>query len=180
MPDIPTTVPAAMRAGDKIEWKIALTDYPASTYSLKYYLVKDGNQLVISANADGDGHAVVIEAATSAGYAAGIYSYMARVDDGSNGIYTVDEGKIEVLPNFETETAGFDNRPHVKKVLDALEAIILNKASKDQLSYSIAGRSISRLSPSELIEWRDAYKTEYLRLEREAGRGRPSTIQVRF
>ena len=80
--------------------------------------------------------------------------------------------------------SGYDNRSHVKKVLDALEATLENKASQDQLSYSIAGRSLSRLSPTELIQWRDRYREEYNRevqAERIAqGLGNSNKIRVRM
>ena len=134
----------------------------------------------MTATAEGDDHVITIAPADSKTYPPGIYSYVARMENGVVEIYSIDTGKIEILPDFAAATTGYDDRAHVKKVLDALEAVILGKASKDQLSYSIAGRSISRLSPSEIIEWRNTYRAEYLRLEREAGRGRPSQIHVRF
>ena len=180
MAEIASTVPLSFRAGDRVQWKQSFSDFPASSFDLSYFLVNESNQIKIDASADGDDFLISVPATTTAGFNAGIYSFIARVDDGAGDIETVDVGKIEILPDFEAATTGFDDRSHVKKVLDALEATILGKASLDQLSYSIAGRSISRLSPSELIEWRDQYRKEYLRLERLAGRGRPSTIQVRF
>jgi hypothetical protein len=69
-------------------------------------------------------------------------------------------------------------------VLDALEAVIEGKATSDQLSYSIAGRSISKMSPAEILQWRDLYKTEYQR-EMDAekisqGIESPRRIGVRF
>ena len=70
----------------------------------------------------------------------------------------VDSGTFKVVKNLAADTS--DPRTHARKVLDALEALIEGKASKDQQSYSIAGRSISRLSPGELLEWRDRYRVE--------------------
>ena len=178
--DIPEKEPFSFIAGDTVKWTKTLDDYLASdSWVLTYYLVMDGDQKTIVATTSGDDHLITITAADSANYTPGIYHYQARVTKGSEA-YTVAEGAIEVKPNFEAQTSGYDNRSHVKKTVDALEAVILGKASKDQLSYSIAGRSISRLSPGELIEWRDTYRAEYNKELRRAGRLRPSKIQVRF
>lgn len=58
------------------------------------------------------------------------------------------------------------------------------KSTADVLSYSIGGRSISKMSPEELIKWRSFYKTEYQReLEAEGiarGEDNPRRIGVRF
>lgn len=79
---------------------------------------------------------------------------------------------------------GNDEQSHVKKVLDALEAVIEGKASKDQLSYSIQGRSLSRMSWTEILMVYDKYKALYFR-EKQAARIKKglktgSNIQVRF
>ena len=180
MTDIATKEPPSFIAGDTVTWKKALSDYLASdSWVLTYYLVMDGDQKTIVATASGDDHLATITAANSADYNAGVYHYQARVAKDAEA-HTVGRGAIEVKPNFAAQTSGYDNRSHVKKTLEALEAVILGKASKDQLSYSIAGRSISRLSPSELLEWRDAYRAEYNKELGRAGLKRPSKIQVRF
>ena len=54
-----------------------LADYPASKWTLTYYLRKDGAAATsFSATADGDTHLVTIAAATTAGYAAGVYDFI--------------------------------------------------------------------------------------------------------
>lgn len=182
MTDIPEKEPLSFIAGDTVSWTKAIDDYLASdSWVLSYHLVMDGDQKTITAsqNGSGDDFLAAISAADSANYTPGIYHYQARVTKGAEA-YTVETGSIEVLANFEAQITGFDNRSHVKKTLDALESVILGKASKDQLSYSIAGRSISRLSPSELLEWRDAYQAEHNRNERRAGRKKPQAIQIQF
>ena len=181
MPDIPTIEPLSFRAGDLIQWQKSFSDYPASeSYVLKYYLVKTGTNLItIEAAASGDDHLITITAADSANYAAGRYAYQARIEK-TTEMHTVGTGVIEILANLSADATGADYRSHVKQVLDALEATILGKASSDQLSYSIAGRSLSKFSPEELYTWRNKYRAEYLREERRAGRTRPQKIKVQF
>ncbi|MDY6790529.1 MAG: hypothetical protein SWH54_04590 [Thermodesulfobacteriota bacterium] len=180
MTDIPTKEPLSFRAGDTVKWKKSLDDYPATSWTLKYFLVIQSDQKIITASPDGTDFLITITAAASAGYVVGRYSYQARVENVGGDKTTVGDGIVKVKPNLELATAGADYRSHVKAVLDALEATILGKASSDQLSYSIAGRSLSKLSPEELIAWRDHYRAEYLREERKAGRGRPQKIKVQF
>jgi hypothetical protein len=64
-------------------------------------------------------------------------------------------------------TAGYTANAYIyyvfiaKTVLDAIEAVIENRASQDQMSYSIAGRSLSRMSIDDLMKFRDRYYSEY-------------------
>ncbi|HJN90715.1 MAG TPA: hypothetical protein QGG93_10315 [Verrucomicrobiota bacterium] len=59
--------PEKLTAGVTWKWKKTLSDYPASEWTLTYYLRKDG------ATADGDTHLVTVAASTTSGYAAGVY-----------------------------------------------------------------------------------------------------------
>ena len=75
-------------------------------------------------------------------------------------------------------------RSHAKIVLDAIEAVIENRANIDQSSMSIAGRSLSRMSIDDLLTFRARYKAEYLKEVKQAriknGRGSGNTIKVNF
>jgi hypothetical protein len=54
------------------KWKKNISDYPASEWTLTYYLRKDGATATsFNATADGDTHLVKVAAATTSGYAAG-------------------------------------------------------------------------------------------------------------
>lgn len=177
-------IPREITAGNSISWEFALSDYPASSWTLTYSLLNANDQITITGTSSGDSHLVELPAATTAAYNPGVYKWQAYVTNGSER-YPVGTGTIEILANFATATElGLDTRTHARKVLDSLEALIEGKASKDQLSYSIAGRSISRLSPGELIEWRDYYKREVakeIRLEkRKRGKRTGSRILTRF
>lgn len=162
---VPQSTPAKIIAGDTLKFTRSFPDYlPADSWVLSFALVKDSVQITFSSSDNGDGtHLINIDEATTAAYTAGEYRYRARVTNGTD-VFTVETGRVEVVADYVTATGGLDDREHVKKVLDALEATILGKASKDQSSYSIANRSISRMSPNELIEWRNTYKAEYARM----------------
>ena len=69
-------------------------------------------------------------------------------------------------------------------MLDGIEAVLENRASQDQMSYSIAGRSLSRMSIDDLLTFRARYRAEYLkelklkRIKNKQDTG--NTIKVRF
>jgi hypothetical protein len=188
--EIPEVEPLQVIVGNTWTWKKSLSDYlPSNEWQLTYALVKSDALIEITATDSDDDHLVEVAAATTADYDAGVYDYQATVskyddlDADEPALlerYTIKTGKIEVLPAFSAQATGYDNRSHVKATLDALEAVILGKASKDQLSYSIAGRSLSRMSPQELLDWRKAYRAEYASEERKAGRKSSNLIRVRF
>ena len=137
----------------------------------------------LTSSASGDNHAVAIAAATSANYAAGLYNWTCRAEKAGEK-YTLAQGTLTVNANLAALAGANDLRGHVKKVLDALEATLEGKATLDQQSYSIAGRSISRMTPEELLKWRNQYKAEYAKEQKaeKIARGLDSgaLIRVRF
>ena len=69
-------------------------------------------------------------------------------------------------------------------MLDKIESLLEGKADNDVASYSIQGRSLAKLSPQELIDWRSYYKAEYNKeIQREnikRGEGSGKMIKVKF
>jgi hypothetical protein len=69
-------------------------------------------------------------------------------------------------------------------VLDAIEAIIEKRSTKDQDSYSIQGRSLGRTPIADLILLRDRYRAEWVREQRAErirnGLGHSGVVKVRF
>ena len=68
---------------------------------------------------------------------------------------------------------------HVRRVIDAIEAVIERRATKDQKSYSIDGRSLERTPIDELLLLRDRYRAEWQRLLASPQTDRPVS-QIRF
>lgn len=169
----PTNEPIELRAGDTWEWRRDdLTEYPATTWSLKYRFKNAAGGFEVTAAADGSAFAISVAAATTAGYAAGVYDWYAWVQSGAVQ-KTVDEGKLTVKPDFRSgaATAAFDARSHARKTLEAIEAVIEKRATLDQQAYAINGRSLQRTPIADLIKLRSIYRLEVKREEAaEAGR----------
>ena len=144
--EISTNEPTALRAGDTWAWRREdLTDYPAPTWALKYYFRNATAKFAITAAADGVAHAVSVAMATTAVYTVGYYDWIA-VAESATQRYEVDSGRLQVLPNLATD-AFYDARTFARKMLDYIEAALLNRASGDQLDVinaALADRSIAR------------------------------------
>lgn len=156
---IPATEPSEVTAGNLVQWtREDLTDcYPASVYDLKYYFVKSGSQIIITATADGETFSISVPTATTAVWSPGTYTWDAYASK-TGERFTVDSGTMEILPDFETQTGGFDARSNAKIILDAIDAVLQGRATKDQESYSIEGISLSRTPIADLLLLRDKFK----------------------
>lgn len=160
--EIPRNEPLEARAGLTWQWRREdlSTDYPASTWTLKYWFKKTGStqaNFSITASADGSSFAVNTAAATTAGYTAGDYTWSAVVTGGSTEAYEVDRGRLKILARYD-QAANLDDRSHARKMLEAIEALLENRSSVDQQEYTIGSRHLKRMTVAELKDWRDYYR----------------------
>ena len=186
--NIAETEPAKIKAGDLTQWKRTDlgTDYANSSYTLEYSARLEGTgstEIEISATASGDDYLVSIGKSTTANYTVGIYHWQAYIYRNSDSErITLDSGTWEVVRNNDASTA--DPRTHAKIMVEKIESLLEGRADADVSSYSIAGRSLTKLSIDELMTWRDRYKAEYQReLRRERGlngEGSGAVVKVRF
>lgn len=172
-------------AGDTLSFPTSVPEYPASDgWTLTYRLVprSSGSVITITASAVGDDYEVNEAAAVTALWGAGEYTWAGYVTKGTER-YTVDQGTITVKPNPGSATT-WDGRTHARKTLDAIEAVIANRATMDQEEYAINGRSLKRTPVAELIKLRSFYKAEVFREEEaermSAGLGSRRRVYVRF
>jgi hypothetical protein len=175
--------PEKLTAGVTWKWKKTISDYPASEWTLTYYLRKDGATATsFSAAADGDSYLVTVAAATTAAYASGIYDFIGWVIKGTEK-FEVFNSMIEVLPN-PTNSSAYDPRSHARRVMELLEAAMEGRVPNGMESYSIGGRSISKIPLSQLRELWEKYKQDVV-MEEQAerlvnGRRSGKNIGVRF
>ena len=158
---IATTEPAVIYAGDTLEWKISNSDYLASAgWSLRYVLIKTDEQIIFTSTASGDDHLISAAKAVTALYDPGKYDYRAYFYS-STEQHHYRSGVFDIRANYALATSGGDFRSHAKKVLDAIEAVLEGRATQSDLSIKVGDRSISRLTPAQLVEWRNFYRQEY-------------------
>lgn len=159
---VPTTEPVSVRAGDTIAWRREdlTADYPASAgWALAYRLVNSAGYLSISASADGDAFAVLVSAATSAGYTPGLYTWHATVTKAAER-YTVGTGSITVERNLAASTA-YDTRSPARQALDDVDAALRLYGAKAYMQeIEIAGRRQKFATPGDFMAFRSRLQAE--------------------
>jgi len=174
-------------AGDTWLWSESVPLYPASEgYVLAYALVKTGTLVVLTSSADGDSHSFTIAAATTAGYAAGSYSWTAYVTKTTER-YTVGSGVLEIKPNLAAQSAGYDGRSQARIILDALQSAYqtyISNGSGHVAEYQIAGRMMKFRNVGEIITqinyWKAEVKAEERREAIANGQSPANRLLVRF
>jgi hypothetical protein len=183
----PTGVPTEVVVGDFIQFKITQfsEDYSNSTHTMRFVArISTGGstEVKVDATASGDDYLFAVPSATSANYSVGTYHYQLEIERNSdNERIVVDRGEIDIVTDFDNQV---DPRHHAEIMLGKIEGILEGKADSDVSSYSIAGRSLTKLSPDELVQWRDYYRREVSAIKRKEaikhGRKPKSTILLRF
>ena len=183
----PVGVPTEVVIGDFIQFKITQfsSDYDNTLFTMRFVArISTGgsSEIKVDATALEDDYLFTIASATSAAFTVGEYHYQLEIERNSdNERVVVDRGQITVSTDFDDNV---DPRHHAEIMLDKIESILEGKADSDVSSYSINGRSLSKFSPDELVQWRDYYKREVGLIKRKEaikhGRKPKSTILGRF
>lgn len=177
-----------MVAGSTTTWKKEDPDYaPSDGFTLTYHFrgnaVGASFSVVATTSTSGDYWEATITNAKTEGLPVGAYGWQAQISDGTNK-HVIGSGTLLLQADFADTDAPYDPRSQTKRILDAIEATIEGRASSDQLSYSIAGRSLTKMSPADLITLRSHYASLYaqeLRAERVAqGESFFRTVKTRF
>ena len=180
----PEIEPGVLIAGDRWLWKRTdlATDYPVASFTLKYSLRLQGSgttEVEITATGSGTEYLIEVASSDTAAFAAGTYEWQAYLTrDSDSERLTIGRGISEVRPNRDAATT--DPRSHVKKVLDAIRAVIEGTATKELSFLQVAGLGLNRRSPTELMTLERRYAHHYqaeLRLQRRH-QGKRSGLQI--
>lgn len=180
----PEGEPKEVTAGAIFGWKRSDISeaYPVDTYSLGYRLSlqsQTGSPVIFSSSNIGNIHTVQVMGAVTSSYAPGLYLWQAEITRNSDSEkVVVDDGYITINPAIAD---GVDTRSHVYITLMNIRATIQGTATKDQSSYSVAGRSLSRRSIDELLMLEKEYSQRWLSEQRKKDK-KPtvSTILVKM
>ena len=184
----PEGEPTQVVVGDFIQWKKALIaqDYPTATHAAEYVARITGggaNEIKLPATEVDGYYLFTVDSATSTDFAVGRYHWQLEITQTSSGNrIVVERGEFEAIPDLDVNQS--DPRTHADIMLAKIETILEGKADSDVGSYSIAGRSLTKMSFDELMVARDRYKREVLQHQREElikrGKASANTIKVRF
>lgn len=185
----PGRVPQTLTVGDIWNWKREdiVSDYPPASYTLTYsfrLLSSAATEIALSGSViteSATAYTISVPDSTTVGYTKGDYTWQEYISNATDRI-VLNTGFVTLEPNLDADTS--DPRSFWAKVLDAIEATIENRASIDQSSMSIAGRSLSRMTIDELLTLRDRARFETGKEINKAriakGLGNSSTIKARF
>ena len=184
----PTTEPEVVSPGDFIQWKRTDlgVDYPPASYTATYVarITGGGNtEIQVTGTTSGSDYLFTVSSTTSNDFVPGLYHWQLEIKRNSdNSRIVIDRGYFTCVVDLDVN--GSDPRTHAEIMVAKIESILSGKADSDVASYSIAGRSLSKMSFRELTDARDYYKKEVQQeviAERiRKGQGTGATIQVRF
>lgn len=174
-------LPRRITVGDTITWDETLDDFLASdSWVLTYNFTSKDAQFSSAHAAVGDDHRITIDTTE---LEEGHYDWTKKVADGSD-TFTLERGILDVDPDLSADDAGVDRRSYAAIALESIEALLKGKATKDQTSYSLNGRALSRYSIDELTDWRSQLRSEVNDERQKARRksgGKPHTnVKARF
>ena len=182
----PSTEPLQFAIGDFVQWKREdiVGDYPTATHSAEYVarISGGGSEIKVTATETSTYYLFTISSADSASFTKGHYHWQLEVTETSSGNrIIIDTGTLDIHYDLDDNV---DPRSHAQVMIDKIESILQGKADADVASYSINGRSLTKMSFEDLISARDYYRKEYskeLSIER-AKQGDPTgaTVLVRF
>ncbi|MCH9836032.1 hypothetical protein K0U83_10240 [bacterium] len=184
----PEVEPLKFVLGDFVQWKRSdlVADYPVALYSAQYVARISGGgstEFTVVATEAGGTYLFTIPSATSSGFTAGDYHWqleIVRTSDSSRIV--IQRGDWSAIVDLDDN--GSDPRSHAQIMIGKIESILQGKADSDVGSYSIAGRSLTKMSFAELMDARDLYKAEFQQevVKDRIRRGKASgaTVKVRF
>jgi len=163
-------MPTKFRAGTAFEYERALSDYPASSWSLALHLAGPGPK-TIAATEEGDTFVITVGKTESEGLTPGVYrwtEFATETADPEN-VREVATGTVIVLLNLATAT-GTVGQSFAEKMLAAIEDVLAGRATADTAdAYTIDNISISRVPQEVLLRERRRLKSE-VALARRPGR----------
>lgn len=184
----PEGEPLKIVVGDFIQWKkTSLAEsYPPATHSAEYVArvtAGGASEIKLPAIERSSYYLFQVSSATSAAFEVGFYHWQLEITETASGNrIVVERGEFEAIPDLDNN--GADPRTHAEIMLDKIEALLQGRADKDVSSYSINGRSIAKMSVTDLLTWRDYYRKEVVKERRDnaiaIGGPTKTTVKVRF
>jgi hypothetical protein len=140
------------------------------------------HEFQVSGVADGDDYLFTITSTASANFDTGHHHWQLEVTRTSDSErIVIQTGSWDIITDLDNNV---DPRSHAEIMVDKIETVLQGRADADVLSYSINGRSLSKIPPQELVEWRDYYRREASMKHRQEhiknGKSTSATVKVRF
>lgn len=183
---LPTETPNTITAGATTAWQLSFADYLATDgWSASLKLRGPSPGLDVNATTNDDDFVFTLTAAQTATMGGGVWAYQIWATK-SGEAYLAESGQLSVTAALPAKNIAVDNRSDARRILDAIDALLLKKATKDQQEYQIADRMLQTYKPTELVEMRRYYAGIVAREEAAAQQSKnddeffPRTIYTKF
>jgi len=184
----PEGEPLEIVVGDFLQWKRSdlVADYPPADFSAEYVARITGggsSEIKLAATESGGTYLFTADSTTTATFEPGYYHWQLEITKTETGDrLVVDRGAFDAIVDLDINQA--DPRSHAEIMVTKIQSILEGKADSDVSNYSIAGRSLTKMTFEELISARDVYRRELQqeKVKERIKRGKPSgsTVKVRF
>lgn len=176
MPDLNSRLPASMTAGLSFSACFDLPNYPAPDWTITLYL-RGPSQIDIASEPSGSQHLLSASPAVTATWLPGEYWYTIRASNGTD-VSEVEKGQLLIEQDLVLQPAGYDGRSEAQKALDAIDAVLANRATLDQERYRINNRELYRTPIDQLLKLRSFYRSRVRQERGQSSMGR--SVPVRF
>jgi len=174
-----THIPAQFYAGDTLTFTRSLAAYSAADGWVLKYVLNGPKVVEFSTTAVGSSHVANVPFADTENWTPGTYTIVEKAEkDGQR--FTTGTGLIQISANPTAVADGSDNRPHCKKMLDAIEATLEGCATKKQLKYTYNGTAVEYVDINTLITARSKYAREWSIYQKKQAGTNGRYIKMRF
>ncbi|MCG8694683.1 MAG: hypothetical protein MI806_26040 [Minwuiales bacterium] len=148
--------PASFTAGTTVKFKLGFADFPADDGWTATYEVRgaDGS-ITKTATADGSDHLFELTP-TETAETPGRYAYQIVLSKGAE-VYVPTHGDVRIDRNFADIVGNQDTRSQARIALEAINAVLAKKATRDQKRFKIDDRELERTPVTELLTLRSHY-----------------------
>lgn len=181
-------LPSSIVVGDFVQFKKTeiVAVYDPTLYTMEFIarIAGGGNEINIASSNETTHYLFQASSTTTSAWNPGSYHWqldVIRISDSER--YTLERGhNLEVVADLDQNNS--DPRTHEEITLEKIRSLISGKADADVASYSIAGRSLTKMTFEELSQAEDYFakkvKAQIAKLDGENNRNTGATIQVRF
>ena len=149
--------PATLIQGDTLQLTISSPTYNSlDGYNVVVYLTgPSGTPIPYTftttlVTGSTNNYELLVTAAVAVGFRAGLYAYNIVATDGTNQ-FTIESGNTTAVERADF-TSSTELRTTNQIILDSVTAVIQNRATQDQKSYTINGRSLERMAIQDLLD----------------------------
>lgn len=150
--------PARITAGLTFAAHVVRPAMPAPEWSV-YAILRGPMAININAVPNGQNHVFRVSAGETGNWLAGDYVYTVRAQIGQD-VHEIEAGRLTVAPDIQQLQAGHNALEWTEQALQAVEAVILGRATTGQEQYRINNRELRYTPLPELMKLRAMLRRE--------------------